>query len=462
MVSSQEKIARQSHPENPFSGSFFGSLGSACPPAVGRGHFQPTVPGVKSATSGDVFVQEDYPPITGSRYPEFAPGRGKCIQILLNTELPSLTRLIKTQGMALGFDLVGVSPVRAPEHGESFAEWLRQGFHGQMEYMPRTAEKRMHPGEFLPWAKSVVSVALNYNTPNDRTVQTGKIRGWISKYAWGGDYHDVMQAKLSELLEYVRMQAGSEVQGRGFVDAGPVLDREVGARAGIGWYGKNTNLLSMQIGSFFFLGELFLGLELEWDRPVRNRCGQCRLCLDACPTNAFVGPYVLDARRCISYLTIELKGAIPRDLRPLMGTHIFGCDICQDVCPYNTKVKMTKEPAFHPRQGFHAPELIPLLSLTEAEFREKFAGSPILRAKRRGFLRNVCVALGNLQRDEAVPALVRTLLDDPEPLVRGHAAWALGRIRTREARQALETAQSREKDFTVLEEIQASIDAFPV
>ena len=363
--------------------------------------------------------------------------------------------------MTLGFDLVGISPVQTPLHGESFAEWLRLGFHGQMGYMHRTAEKRMHPGEFLPWAKSVVSVALNYNTANERNLQTEKICGSISKYAWGGDYHNVMQGKLAQLLEYVRKQAGSEVQGRGFVDAGPILDREFGAQAGIGWYGKNTNLLSMSIGSFFFLGELFLGLELEWDRPIRNRCGQCRLCLDACPTNAFVGPYVLDARRCISYLTIELKGAIPRDLRPLVGTHIFGCDICQDVCPYNTKVKMAKEPAFHPRQGLRAPQLIPLLSLTEAEFREKFAGSPILRAKRRGFLRNVCVALGNLRRGETVAALVQTLDEDPEPLVRGHAAWALGQIQNREARQALEAARSRETDSMVLGEIQASIDAFP-
>ncbi len=329
-----------------------------------------------------------------------------------------------------------------------------------MGYLPRTAEKRMHPGEFLPWAKSVVSVALNYNTPYDRREEAEGIRGWISRYAWGEDYHDVMQAKLTCLLETVRQEAGPGVQGRIFVDAGPVLDREVGARAGIGWYGKNTNLLSMQIGSFFFLGELFLSLELEWDRPIRDRCGQCRLCLEACPTNAFVGPYVLDARKCISYLTIELKGAIPRELRPLMGTHIFGCDICQEVCPYNTKVKATKEPAFHPRHGLHAPELIPLLSLTEAEFKAKFAGSPILRAKRRGFLRNVCVALGNLQRGEAVPALVAALEKDPDPLVRGHAAWALGQIRTREAGRALHAAHAREMDSTVLEEIQASVHSF--
>ncbi len=369
----------------------------------------------------------------------------------------TLAQRIKAQGTALGFDLVGISPVHPPAHGESFAEWLRRGYDGEMEYMARTAEKRLHPGEFLPWARSVVSVALNYNTPHGREAKAEGIRGWISRYAWGNDYHDVMHVKLTRLLEYVRAEAGTEVQGRIFVDAGPVLDREAGARAGIGWYGKNTNLLSMTIGSFFFLGELFLSLDLEWDRPIRDRCGQCRLCLDACPTNAFVGPYVLDARKCISYLTIELKGAIPRELRPLMGNHIFGCDICQDVCPYNTKGKPTREQAFHPREGLHAPELIPLLSLSEAEFKAKFAGSPILRAKRRGFLRNVCVALGNLKRPEAMPALIRTLQSDPDPLVRGHAAWALGQIRAPEAEAALRATGSRETDPTVREEIEFAI-----
>ena len=357
----------------------------------------------------------------------------------------------------MGFDLVRISTVGEPPHRESFAEWLRRGYQGEMAYMTRTAGQRMHPGEFLPWARSVVSVALNYSTPYPReTVQDG-IRGWIARYAWGDDYHDVMQAKLERLLHFVRDQAGPDVQGRIFVDAGPILDREAGARAGIGWYGKNTNLLSMQIGSFFFLGELFLSLDLTPDRPVRDRCGRCRLCLDACPTSAFVGPYILDARRCISYLTIELKGAIPPELRPLVGTHIFGCDICQDVCPYNTKVKPTGEAAFHPREGLHAPELIPLLELTEADFKARFRRSPILRAKRRGFLRNVCVALGNLRRPEAVAALRRTLRQDPEALVRAHAAWALGRIGTDEAGTAIREAGGQETDPAVQAEIRAAL-----
>jgi epoxyqueuosine reductase len=371
--------------------------------------------------------------------------------------MPTLSQMIKVHGAILGFDLVGISAVGEPAHRGSFAEWLRRGYHGEMAYMVRTVRQRTHPGEFLPWARSVVSVALNYNTPFAREVEQEGIRGWIARYAWGDDYHDVMQGKLERLLAFVQAQAGPEVQGRGFVDAGPVLEREVGAWAGIGWYGKNTNLLSMRIGSLFFLGELFLSLELAPDRPVRDRCGRCRLCLDACPTNAFVGPYILDARRCISYLTIELKGAIPRELRPLMGTHIFGCDICQDICPYNTTVKPTREAAFHPREGLHAPELVPLLGLTEAEFKARFRGSPVLRAKRRGFLRNVCVALGNLRRGEAVPALAKTLRDDPDALVRGHAAWALGRIGTDEAEAALREAGERETDPTVQVEIRAAL-----
>lgn len=369
----------------------------------------------------------------------------------------TLSRRIKTRGAAVGFDLVGISPVQAPPHAASFADWLRRGLHGEMTYMARTAGQRLRPAEHLPWARSVVSVALNYATPYGRDSAADGLRGWISRYAWGADYHEVLREKLERLLDEIRGEAGAGIQGQIFVDAGPVLDREVGARAGIGWYGKNTNLLSMRLGSFFFLGELFLDLPLDWDAPVRDRCGQCRLCLDACPTNAFVGPYVLDARKCISYLTIELKGAIPHELRPLMGTHIFGCDICQDVCPYNTRVRVTSERAFFPREGLHAPELVPLLSLMEPELRTRFAGSPIRRAKRRGLLRNVCVALGNLAQPEAVPALVRVLHEEAEPLVRAHAAWALGRMRHSEARAALEHARASETDPDVVEEIRLAL-----
>jgi epoxyqueuosine reductase len=369
------------------------------------------------------------------------------------THQAKLTRRIKDEATRLGFCLVGVSPVEDPRRGESFAAWLRQRMHGEMAYMERTAAQRRHPSEFLPWARSIVSVGMSYATPHHREERPAGLRGWISRYAWGEDYHRVMEERLGLLLEAVQAIVPG-AQGRACVDAAPVLEREAAARAGLGWIGKNTMLLHPKRGSWLFLGELFLDVDLEYDRPIRDRCGSCDLCLKACPTQAFVGPYILDARRCISYLTIELKGAIPTHLRPLMGTHIFGCDICQDVCPYNLKdTAMPAEAAYQPWDGLHAPELIPLLALTEAEFRRRFRGSPITRAKRRGFLRNVCVALGNLLDARGVPALARALRDDADALVRAHAAWALGRIGTPEARWALEGSLPHESDAAARAEI---------
>jgi epoxyqueuosine reductase len=246
------------------------------------------------------------------------------------------------------------------------------------------------------------------------------------------------------------------VEGRAFVDSGPVLERDFAGVSGLGWIGKNTNLISPKKGSWFFLGELFLSISLAYDKPIRDRCGACDLCLTACPTRAFVGPYVLDARRCISYLTIELKGWIPRHLRPLIGNHIFGCDICQEICPYNVKARPSSEGAFEPRDGLHAPELIGFLSLSDEEFRRRFRGSPVLRAKRRGFLRNVAVALGNSGSPDAVPALALALLD-VEPLVRGHCAWALGRIGGGAAARALREGLEGEGDPEVRGEFQQAL-----
>jgi epoxyqueuosine reductase len=262
---------------------------------------------------------------------------------------------------------------------------------------------------------------------------------------------------LRSLLDIIRRISTGPVEGKAFVDSGPVLEREFAGIAGIGWIGKNTHLISPKKGSWFFLGELFLNLPLTYDRPIRDRCGKCDMCLKACPTGAFAGPYILDARRCISYLTIELKGFIPRHLRPLVGNHIFGCDICQEICPYNVKARSTTESAYAPRQGLYAPGLIALLSLDEEEFRRRFKGSPVLRAKRKGFLRNVAVALGNTQNVEALPALILAL-DDQEALVRGHVAWAIGRIGTSDAIKALERRRSIENNATVRAEIEAAIE----
>lgn len=370
-----------------------------------------------------------------------------------------LSRRIKELAHEVGFDLVGISPVIPPPHGDSFAEYLRRGFAGEMAYLERGAKQRLHPGNFLPWAKSIVSVALNYYVPLEREdIPEDEVRGWISRYAWGDDYHEILEQRLMELLARIRDEEGDDVEGRAYVDTGPVLEREFSSLAGVGWIGKNTTLIHPRRGSWFFLGELFLSLDLEIDRPIRDRCGACDLCIQACPTGALVGAYLLDSRRCISYLTIELKGSIPRDMRPLIGDHVFGCDICQDVCPYNKKARLSVEEHFWPREGLFSPDLIPLLSLTEEEFRRRFKGSPIRRAKRRGLLRNVAVALGNLRRIEAVPALTRALFEDPEPLVRGHGAWALGQIGGAEAQEGLESARVQETDPGVQEEIRLALE----
>ena len=367
-----------------------------------------------------------------------------------------LSMRIKEEAQRLGFALVGISPVRLPPHEESFAQWLRDELAGELDYMKRTEALRRDPQKLVPWAASVISVGMNYYTPLPRPEPSADPRGWISRYAWGDDYHDLMKAKLDALLARIRELHPEPLQGRAFVDSGPVLERDIAGVAGLGWIGKNTHLISPKKGSWFFLGELFLDLQLAYDRPTRDRCGRCELCLKACPTGAFLGPYVLDARRCISYLTIELKGWMPRHLRPLIGNHVFGCDICQEVCPYNVKSEASAERAFQPRAGLHAPELIPLLALDQNEFRRRFSGSPILRAKRRGFLRNVAVALGNTKSREAIPALIRAL-DDDEPLLRGHAAWALGQIGSQAALDALEARRRIENDGAVRDEIADAI-----
>jgi epoxyqueuosine reductase len=281
----------------------------------------------------------------------------------------------------------------------------------------------------LPGAQSVVVCGLNYDTDYPySTAQQEVHRGWVARYAWSADYHQVMHEKLTQLQEYIVRLVPPPLASKLYVDTGPVVERVHAKYAGLGWFGKNTCLLNTRLGSWLFLGELILTIPLEYDRPTPDHCGTCTRCLDACPTDAFLAPYVLDARRCIAYLTIELKGAIPEALRPHMGQHIFGCDICQDVCPWNRKRHFTTDPGLQPQPSQVHPLLADLAQLTPMAFTQRFRGTALERSKRRGVLRNVCVAMGNSGNRDFIP-LLETLLGDAEALVQEHAAWALAQLR---------------------------------
>ena len=370
----------------------------------------------------------------------------------------SLTARIKARAHELGFSAVGVAPADPPPHWGFYLGWLERGYAGEMGYLARDPERRGDPRQVVPDAKSVLCVAMDYAPRGAPDSDAAGPVGRVSRYARGEDYHDLMGDRLSRLLDEVR-RLEPFAEGRAYVDTGPVLERDFAARAGIGWFGKHTNLIRKRGGSWFFLGTLILTLELDYDSPVADHCGTCDRCIRACPTNAILEPYVLDARRCISYLSIELKGAIPTDLRSGMGPWIFGCDVCQDVCPWNIKHGLaSREPGFRSRPGLEAPDLPELLGMDRAAFSDRFRGSPVKRAKRRGLLRNTAVALGNTGGEAHVPVLARAL-EDPEPLVRGHAAWALGRVGGEGARHALVCASAVEADADVRGEIEAALGA---
>jgi epoxyqueuosine reductase len=332
----------------------------------------------------------------------------------------------------LGFDLCRVTACTPPAHAREFGEWLNEGAHGEMEYMARGQEKRRDPQNILPGAKSIVVLALNY-FQGDAPHIGAATAGCIARYAWGDDYHEVIAAKLRKIDNFLREFGGTQ---KCYVDTGPVLERDFAAEAGIGWHGKSTMLINERLGTWFFLAEVVTTLELPPDPPAVDRCGTCVRCIQACPTGAITAPHKLDARRCISYLTIELKGAIPLELRPLIGDRIFGCDDCLDACPWNRFAQVSRESAFAARSpsrtGIATTDfaLRDYLKLNEAEFRNLFRNSPIKRIKRRGFLRNVCVALGNVGTREDLSALEEAARD-PEPLIAEHAAWAIDRIRER-------------------------------
>jgi epoxyqueuosine reductase len=331
----------------------------------------------------------------------------------------------------LGFDSCRVAACAPPNHAREFGEWLDNGAAGEMDYMARGVEKRRNPQKILPGTQSIIVLALNYfqGGTAHRAVATGTATGTgrIARYAWGDDYHDVIAAKLDKIDTFLREFGGEQ---KCYVDTGPILERDHAAQAGIGWHGKSTMLVDPKLGTWFFLAEILTTLELPPDEPSKDHCGKCTRCIDACPTGAITAPHRLDARRCISYLTIELKGPIPLEYRPLIGDRIFGCDDCLAVCPWNRFARVSRESAFSARTSTIAFALRDYLSLSDAEFRNLFRNSPIKRIKRRGFLRNVCVALGNVGTREDLPALERAA-GDPEPLIAEHAAWAKERIRTR-------------------------------
>lgn len=370
-----------------------------------------------------------------------------------------LTDRIRQRGYELGFDLVGVAPAEPPQTVSAYIEWVKRGYAGEMQYLerPDRVERRRDPAVIVPNAKSVVAVGKNYFTRQlPPEILNDPSRGIIASYAWGVNYHNAMTSRLCELQEFIEERADGEVCGRAYVDTGPVLERDYAVQAGLGFFGKNSMLIHPRWGAWLFLGEILIDVELAYDGPdTRGTCGACTRCMDACPTDAFPEPYVLDSRRCISYLTIELKGPIPRHLRPLIGNRIFGCDICNEVCPWNKQfARPTDDPAFQPKPDRVAPELLDLIALDDDGFRESFRDSPIKRTKRRGLLRNVAVALGNWADPMAVPALVQAL-HDHEPLIRGHAAWALGQIDSPRAQRALGKVRTTEEDDTVQEEIEA-------
>jgi epoxyqueuosine reductase len=366
---------------------------------------------------------------------------------------------VKAHARRLGFDLAGITTADPlPEHGDRLQQWIAAGMHGQMDYMERHAPKAARPAHVAAGARSIVVVGLAYRWDPPEPA-AGGLRGRISSYAWGTDYHRVMEDRLRALSGFL-LERGATV-ARYYVDTGPILDRAVAHRAGLGWFGKNTLLITKTgHGSYVFLGEVLTDLDLVPDAPADGSCGRCRICLDQCPTGAIIAPYVVDARRCISYLTIEHRGWIPRALRPLMQTWVFGCDVCQDVCPHNALTKTGIHAEFAPRRDVPFPDLLELLHIDETSYHERFRRSAVKRARRSGLRRNAAVALGNLGDPRAVPALAQAL-DDPDPIVRGHAAWALGRIGGNGAVHALAARAVVESDTAVRDEIAAARTDLP-
>jgi epoxyqueuosine reductase len=345
--------------------------------------------------------------------------------------MASLEDRLKEQARALGFELAGIAPATDADGFDRLCDWLERGFAGTMDYMHRHGAARRHPSSILTEVRSILMVGMNYHPASERAISTTHTpAGQVARYARGMDYHEVLRERLDRLLDWLRQQR-PDCLGRGVVDTAPLLERDFARRAGLGWFGKNTMLLNKRLGSYFFIGALLVNLELTPDPPhTAAHCGTCTACLDACPTDAFAAPGLLDARRCISYLTIEHRGDVPAELRPGLGDWVFGCEVCQEVCPWNRKAPAGMEPALQARPELEKLDLIEVLGLSEEAFRRRFRGTALLRTKRRGLLRNAALVLGNTADATALPAL-RRALEDAEPLVREAARWAIDAIERR-------------------------------
>lgn len=347
-----------------------------------------------------------------------------------------MKELLRRKALELGFDACRVTTAASPDHGERFERWLRAGQHGEMAYLARNADKRLDPQRVLPGARSILTLAASYaaaRTPASSQPPTHPapaLTGFVARYARFADYHHVLGERLRTFTAFVDQLGGPGTRSLWYVDTGPVLERDLAQRAGLGFVGKHTNLISRQLGNWCFLAEVLTTLPLEPDAPEKNRCGSCTRCLAACPTQAIRAPFDLDARRCLSYLTIELKGPIPPEFRPAVGNRIFGCDDCLEVCPWNRFAREGQLMQRALRQDLAEVNLLELCELDDAAFRRRFGSTPLARVKRRGLLRNVCVALGNVGGATALPALDR-LSSDPDPLIAEHARWARDRVARR-------------------------------
>jgi epoxyqueuosine reductase len=374
------------------------------------------------------------------------------------TAAASLRDAVKAEALRIGFDLVGIAAAAAPGGLNYFHDWLRQGYDGEMAWLSRRETAYEHPRHVLTGARSVIMVALNYRTEDPALPRPGA--GRVSRYAWSdADYHAVARERLAQLADFLHAQHPG-CRTRSVIDSAPMLERDFARAAGLGWFGKNTMLINKQQGSWIFLAGLLTDVALEPDVPHEtSHCGTCTRCLDACPTDAFPEPYVLDSRKCIAYLTIELKESIPASLRPGVGEWLFGCDICQDVCPWNHKSPRKNDPAFRPRSDLNPADLTDFLGLDDADFRNLFGKSALARPGRAGLLRNAVIVLGNQRDARAVPALERAL-GDSEPVVRGAAAWALGQIGGAVALTALKSRLSVEDNATVRSEIDGALQGY--